>query len=53
MQGQRLTVEWETQVETSLEQNYDTLCDLGSMCYKMGYICDIGGINKCFIWLEE
>jgi hypothetical protein len=31
MQGQRLTVEWLTQDETSLEQKHDTLCDLGNM----------------------
>jgi hypothetical protein len=53
MQGQRLTVEWSTQDETSLEQKHDTLCDLGSMDYKLGYICDTRGINKCSIWLEE
>jgi hypothetical protein len=53
MQGYRLTVEWLNQAETLLEKNHDTLCDLGRMDYKLGYICDIGGINKHSIWLEE
>jgi hypothetical protein len=41
----RIFVEWPTQAETSLEENKDTLCDLGIMDYKMGYICGIGGID--------
>jgi hypothetical protein len=33
-------------LKLSLEYKKETLCDLGNIDYKMGYICDTGGIKN-------
>jgi hypothetical protein len=50
MESQGFFVEWKTQAETSLEQKHDTLCDLGSMGYKLGYICDTTSTDAPYDW---
>ena len=53
LQGQKITPECLTQVETFPWTKAWHICDLWRMDYKLGYIFGTGGINKLSMWLEE